>query len=99
MDDFVFSESHEFVSREVNLEGRLFVHRNCRICGRDFVKQSGGPDWRATHLGMFRFNLLDELTNRRWLFDECPGKQLKAEENDVRTEQEGTRLKASRWLK
>ena len=78
------SESHKFSSREVEIKGRKFLHLHCTRCERDFVKQADATEWRAAHLGIFRFNLLVDTINRRWVVDECPGHPLLGESNDMR---------------
>ena len=76
--------SHEGSPRIVQLEDQTFHHLHCIRCQRDFVRQSDTTDWKATHLGVFRFNLLDDDTNRRWASEPCPGVPRAAELNDRR---------------
>jgi hypothetical protein len=76
--------SHRATIREVQLEGQTFLHLHCIRCDRDFVKQSDLAEWKATHIGIFRFNLLDASTNERWTSEQCPGMPLKADSNDKR---------------
>ena len=79
-----FLESHQCNGREVQIDGQTFLHLHCRRCGRDFAKRVDGTEWRAVHLGIFQFNLLDELTQKRWTSEECPGQPRMAELNDMR---------------
>jgi hypothetical protein len=77
--------SHHGRSREVRLDGRTFYHLHCMLCARDFVKPADGTEWRAAHVGIFQFNLLDETTNERWTSESCRGRPLAAESNDMRS--------------
>jgi hypothetical protein len=51
---------------------------------RDFARLLNEGEWRAVHLGVLKFNLLNEETNRRWVSEDCPGKRLPGEGNDER---------------
>ena len=75
--------SHLAQLREVHLEGQEYLHLHCIRCGRDFVRRGDGA-WRATHLGIFQFNLLDDVTNQRWTSESCTGRPLRGESNDKR---------------
>jgi len=79
-----FLASHDGYRREVKLSGQTYLHLHCKRCGRDFAKLAEVPEWRAVHIGIFRFDFLDELTTRRWLSEECTGQPRPAEMNDLR---------------
>src|SRR5437762_1911296 len=79
-----FLASHDGYRREVKLSGQTYIHLHCKRCGRDFVKLAEVAEWRAVHIGIFRFDFLDELTTRRWVSEECAGEPRMAELNDFR---------------
>jgi hypothetical protein len=79
-----FLKSHDCNARLVKLGDQSFLYQHCIACGRDFVKRIDAAEWSAAHVGIFRFNLLDEFISRRWLSEKCPGQALAAELNDVR---------------
>jgi hypothetical protein len=75
---------HDGKGREVKLRGQTFFHFHCIRCRRDFVKQADSEEWRAAHLGVFQFNLLEGAINARWVYELCPGRPLAIESNDMR---------------
>ena len=79
-----FSNSHDYTARLVKLEKQTYLHHHCISCGRDFAKRIDQAEWAAVHVGIFRFNALDDVTNRRWLSEMCPGQHLASEYNDRR---------------
>jgi hypothetical protein len=76
--------SHAGRSRAVQLHGQTHFHLHCVRCQRDFVRQSEVGEWKAVHLGIFEFNLLDEATSQQWVSEQCPGRPLAADANDLR---------------
>ncbi len=76
--------SNEGRSRAVQLDGQTHFHMHCERCQRDFVRQSEVAEWKAAHLGIFEFNLLDEATSQRWVSERCPGRPLAADAKDLR---------------
>ena len=65
--------SHDGRRRVVKLNDRTFHYLHCVRCKRDFVRATEQTEWRATHVGVFRFDLLDASTNQRWTSETCPG--------------------------
>src|SRR5260221_3241405 len=84
MEQDTFLASHDGSRREVKLSGQVYFHLHCKRCGRDFVKVTDVPGWRAVHIGIFRFDFLDDLTTKRWVSEECTGQPRMAEMNDLR---------------
>lgn len=80
----IFSKVHDYTTRLVKLEKQTYLHQHCIACGRDFAKRIDAAEWSAVHVGIFRFNALDEDTNKRWLSEKCPGQHLAPEYNDRR---------------
>jgi hypothetical protein len=79
------SDSHKWSRQQVRLNGVTYTHWQCLTCRRDFVRPSmDGGEWRAVHVGGLGFDYLDEDTTRRWVSEECSGRQLPGEENDAR---------------
>ncbi len=78
------SVSHDLIRRRVRVHGKIFFHRQCKICRRDFVMPPYTGEWRATHVGLLGFDFLDDETNQHWVSDPCPGQQLPDEINDGR---------------
>jgi hypothetical protein len=78
------STTHDWSEQEVKIEGRTFFHRHCQICMRDFARSSCNEEWRAVHVGLLKFDLLDEETSRRWVSEDCPRRPLPGEQNDRR---------------
>jgi hypothetical protein len=78
------SFNHHWIRRKLELGDGTIFHRQCSACGRDFIMNAESGGWRAVHVGLFGFDLLDEQTSRRWLSEECPGQQLPQEINDRR---------------
>jgi hypothetical protein len=66
------SDSHQWVHRKVEIDGKTLFHRQCTACGRDFVMGAETGGWRAVHVGLFEFDFLDEETDERWVSAECP---------------------------
>jgi hypothetical protein len=79
-----FSYNHHWVRRKVQIEGKTVFHRQCIAFRRDFVFDCDVGCWRAVHVGLLGFDLLDEEISRYWLSEECPGQQLPEEINDRR---------------
>jgi hypothetical protein len=78
-------EGHEWISKsDLQIQGMSFSHRQCVRCGRDFAKLSAAAEWSAVHVGVFKFNSLDENTTHRWFSERCPGYRLPEEMNDLR---------------
>jgi hypothetical protein len=80
----IFLKTHDYTARLVKLEQQTYLHQHCITCGRDFVKRIDAAEWSAVHVGIFRFDALDDATNRRWLSEKCPGQHLASEYNDRR---------------
>jgi len=78
------SDSHKWIFRKIEIEGKRVFHRQCMACGRDFIMEPNTEGWRAVHVGLLEFDSLAEETSRRWLSEECPGHQLPEEINDRR---------------
>ena len=76
--------NHRWIHRKVEVEGEFLLHRQCVECGRDFVWDADREGWWAVHVGLLRFDFLDEEISRRWLAEECPGRRLPEEINDRR---------------
>jgi hypothetical protein len=84
MADDSFLLSHNGDIRKVQLADRSYLHFRCRNCQRDFATEAEPAEWKAAHIGIFRFNFLDELTTKRWTSERCLGQPLLAEVNDLR---------------
>ena len=82
-------KSHRWSRRQVSIDGRIFFHRHCEACLRDFVMTQQDGIWRAVHLGALQFDFLDDETNRRWTTEECSGHPLHGEANSERIERSG----------
>jgi hypothetical protein len=78
------SYNHHWMRRKLTIKGKTVFHRQCLVCGRDFIIDCPAEGWRAVHVGLLDFDFLDEETNRRWIFEDCPGRQLPEEANDRR---------------
>ena len=63
-------ENHEFETREVQIDGEPFYHRRCIRCNRNF-RRFETSEWRAVHVGVFKFTILSEKIDRQWGSDEC----------------------------
>ena len=74
------STTHEWSEQQVSIFGRTFFHRQCQICGRDFARSLNEGEWRAVHVGVLEFHLLDKETTRRWVSEDCPGRRLPDDE-------------------
>jgi hypothetical protein len=79
------ANSHQWVRRRVSVNGKLFYHRQCSVCRRDFVMAADTGYWKSAHIGLLGFDFLNEETDRSWLSEECPGRPLAAEINDLRS--------------
>ena len=79
-----YSSNHHWIRRKVEVEGKSVFHRQCVACRRDFIMDADARCWRAVHVGLLGFDFLDDETTRRWLSQECPGRQLPDEINDRR---------------
>jgi hypothetical protein len=44
----------------------------------------GRGGWRAVHVGVLKFDFLNEQTTRHWVSEDCPGRSLPGEENSER---------------
>jgi hypothetical protein len=75
---------HAWRSRKLSLQGETYVHRQCLRCRRDLVQPPGSLQWKAVHVGGFRFDFLNEETSERWLAENCPGRVLLGEANAER---------------
>jgi hypothetical protein len=80
----IFLKTHDYTARLVKLEKQTYLHQHCISCGRDFAKRIDAAEWSAVHVGIFRFDALDEDTSKRWLSEKCPGQHLASEYNDRR---------------
>jgi hypothetical protein len=69
-------KGHHWLTREGKLQDKPFVHQHCLRCGRNFVRQDEG-EWQAIHLGIFKFQPLDDITAKNWLNQKCPGHKLR----------------------
>jgi hypothetical protein len=67
------SDSHHWIRRKVRIAGQTFFHRQCIVCRRDFVMSRSTGGCQAAHIGLLRFDFLDEHTSRQWVSNECPG--------------------------
>jgi hypothetical protein len=74
-------DSHSWARLKFKIDGRIFFHRQCKTCRRDFV-MTGDRDWGAAHVGLLGFDFLDEETSRRWLSEQCLGRAIPEEMND-----------------
>ena len=75
---------HLWRVRELRLEKETYLHRHCLRCGRDLVLHKNSTEWKAVHVGAFRFDYLDEQTSLKWRTDHCPGETLAGEANKER---------------
>jgi hypothetical protein len=89
------SGSHHWARRKVRIGGKTFFHRQCIACRRDFVISGSTGGWQAAHIGLLGFDFLDEQTNRKWVSNECPGRQIPHEINDLRMMLKGTNATAA----
>lgn len=81
--------THLWSEQQVTIAHRTFFHRQCQICGRDFVRLLDEGEWRAVHVGGLSFDFLSDETGHRWIFEDCPGKRLPGEGNDERIQPGG----------
>ena len=84
MGRYHLSTTHLWSEQQVTIDHRTFFHRQCQICGRDFVRSLNEGEWRAVHVGVLKFDFLNEETTRCWVSDDCPGRRLPGEGNDER---------------
>jgi hypothetical protein len=74
------STTHLWAEQQVTIGHRTFFHRQCQVCGRDFVRSLDDGEWRAVHVGGLKFDFLNEGTTRRWVSEDCPGRlEMKTE--------------------
>jgi hypothetical protein len=83
-------EGHDWSHREVRIEGKIFSHRHCKNCGRDFVMQPLVAQWSAVRVSLFGFATLDDGINLRWLSQVCPGHRLPEDRNEIRVPKAGS---------
>jgi hypothetical protein len=86
---FRVSTNHRWLRRRVQIDSHIFSHRQRLVCRRDFVRGSDDAEWRAVHVGVLEFDLLDEETTRRLVSEDCPGRPLPREENCARIQPAG----------
>ena len=72
------AHGHLWRVRELRVDEETYLHRHCLHCQRDLILHRRSTEWKAAHLGAFRFDYLDEETSLRWLIEDCPGKALPA---------------------
>ena len=89
MGRYHLSTTHLWAEQQVSIDGRTYLHRQCRVCGRDFVRYLNDGEWLTVHLGFLKFDFLDEETTRRWVSEECPARRLPGEENSARIQPKG----------
>jgi hypothetical protein len=75
------AHGHMWRVRELRMGEETYLHRHCLYCQRDLVLHRRSTEWKAAHLGAFRFDYLDEETSFRWLIEDCPGKTVAGEAN------------------
>jgi hypothetical protein len=80
----LLSTTHLWFEQQVSNNGRTFLHRQCKVCSRDFALASDEGEWRAVHVGLLKFDFLDDEITKRWISEDCPGCILPGEENDER---------------
>lgn len=71
--DQVADQNRWVPDREVKVSDKIYLQRYCERCRRSFVMARGETEWRAAHVGLLRFDILDEETNSRWRSEGCPG--------------------------
>jgi hypothetical protein len=72
-------ESQEWMSRKLELDlGVPLVHHRWRRCRRNFVDELRTEQRYAVYVGAVNFDRLANEVSVRWLADQCPGAQLKA---------------------
>jgi hypothetical protein len=86
---FHLSTTHLWSEQQTSIDGRTFVHRQCRVCSRDFVRSLEDGEWRAVHVGVLKFDFLDEETSGRWVSEDCHGRVFPGEENNERIQRGG----------
>src|SRR5215813_14361489 len=89
------STNHRWSRRQLQIDGRIFFHRQCLVCRRDFARASDDAKWRAVHVGVLEFDLLEEETTRRWSLRTAPDAYCRAT-NSERI-QRGGDVHASAW--
>jgi ribosomal protein S27AE len=75
---------HKWITHAIEIDQCIYAHRQCVRCGRDFVMPAHVGKWTAVHVGIFNFSPLDQATNQRWLAEECPGRWLPEDANELR---------------
>jgi len=77
-------DGHVWKRRELDFDGKAYLHHHCENCGRDFVKPKDVERWSAVYVGVFEFAPLEDGLNLRWLSEACPGRRLPEDRNEVR---------------
>jgi hypothetical protein len=77
MGRYHLSTTHLWCEQQVTVDHRTFFHRQCLIRGRAFARSSlDEGEWRAVHVGVLKFDFLNEETTRHWVSEDCPGRPL-----------------------
>jgi len=76
--------THDWSEQEVQIDGCTFFHRQCQVCLRDFARSSRDEEWRAVHVGVLKFDFLEDEITRRWVSEDCPGHPQPGEGNEER---------------
>lgn len=78
------SETHSFPKndRKIVLNGLELFHRQCGVCGRDFVRTGGTHHWNAAYIGIFSIDVLPHEINERWVAEPCPGGRCATDDVD-----------------
>jgi hypothetical protein len=58
------STTHLWAEQQISMDRRTFLHRQCQICRRDFVRSLDEGEWRTVHVGVLKFDFLNEETSR-----------------------------------
>ena len=85
---FHLSTTHLWSEQQVSINGRTFFHRQCAICRRDFARSWDEGEW-AVHVGVLRYDFLDDETTNRWISEDCPGRPVPGEQSSERVQPEG----------
>lgn len=87
---------HTWKEREIEVDGVVYLHRQCQNCGRDFAMKKGRDEqWNAVHVGSFQFDPLEDAVNSRWLAEPCPRRRLPEDRNENRIKKDhGSKLVA-----
>ena len=84
MSRYHLSLTHLWSEQEVRIEWVTCFRRRCQLCERDFVRSLENGEWRAVHVGIIKFDFLEEPTTHRWVSQDCPGQKLPGEGNEER---------------